>query len=70
MIRRFFRRWIQRRQRQIDIEILWPAILEKANDIEHAKTAFISYAVEDPAWCALSRAEFDRAIAALEGKQP
>lgn len=47
-------RWIRRlwwkRQRQIDLEILWPECKRLAPDIDHARAAFACHAMADRAW--------------------
>lgn len=43
-------RWWRRRQRSIDLEILWPIFVEKAPDIDHAKVAFAFHCFNDTAW--------------------
>jgi hypothetical protein len=42
-----------RHLRRIDMQILWPACVEKAPDLEHARAAFALHAFNDPAWLAL-----------------
>jgi hypothetical protein len=43
-------RWWKKRQRMIDLDILWPVCKAKAHDIEHARQAFLLHAKLDPAW--------------------
>jgi hypothetical protein len=47
-------RWIRgvwwKRQRAIDLDILWPACKAQAPDIDHARAAFAVHAFNDPAW--------------------
>ena len=47
-------RWIRgvwwKRQRAIDLDILWPICKAKAPDIDHARAAFAVHAFNDPAW--------------------
>jgi hypothetical protein len=49
--------WLQRRwhaqQRRIDMDILWPACLREARDLDHAKAAFARHCMHDEAWLAL-----------------
>lgn len=63
-------RWIwnywRRRQRQIDLEILWPACLKLGRDLDHAKAAFAVHAFHDPAWLCLGEAEIYRIIDHLQ----
>jgi hypothetical protein len=54
--------WWRARQRQIDLEILWPACREQAPDLDHAKAAFAVHAFHDRAWLALGEAEIYRRI--------
>jgi hypothetical protein len=58
--------WWRARQRNIDLEVLWPICKTGANDIEHAKAAFAYHACSDPAWQTLGEAEILRRIDALE----
>jgi hypothetical protein len=51
-----------RRCRQTDLEILWPACLDEAPDLDRAKAAFAWHAFIDPAWLALGRDEIIRFI--------
>jgi hypothetical protein len=44
------RRWWWRRQRAIDLQILWPICKEKARSLDHARAAFAVHAFTDPAW--------------------
>ena len=39
-----------KRRRQIDLDILWPACKENAINLDHAKAAFAVHAFADPAW--------------------
>lgn len=43
-------KWWRRRQRSIDMQILWPACKSQAPDLESAKAAFAVHAFNDPAW--------------------
>jgi len=38
------------RQRNTDLNILWPACKEQAADIEYAKAMFALHTFKDPAW--------------------
>lgn len=38
------------RQRKTDLLILWPACKQLAPSLDHAKAAFMTHAVNDPAW--------------------
>jgi hypothetical protein len=58
--------WWRARQRRIDLEILWPACLRLARDIDHARAAFAIHAFHDPAWLALGEDEIVRRIEGLE----
>jgi hypothetical protein len=60
------RLWWQRRQRAIDMDILWPACCAQAPDLDHAKAAFAMHAFNDPAWQALGDEEIVRFIDRLE----
>jgi hypothetical protein len=43
-------RWWRRRQRAVDLEILWPSFRDMAPDLDHAKAGFAYHALRDPAW--------------------
>lgn len=58
------RRWHQR-QRQLDIDILWPACRNGTADISIAREAFLWHAANEPAWQALSETEFNKIIDGL-----
>lgn len=45
------------RQRDIDLQVLWPACYRNARDIEHAKVAFFRHAMQDKAWACLGEDE-------------
>lgn len=46
----WLRDWWWARQRRIDLQILWPACKEIAEDLDGARAAFFYHAVNDPAW--------------------
>lgn len=43
-------RYWRKRQRQIDIDILWPTCKEQANNISHARGIFYIHCMMDEAW--------------------
>ena len=43
-------KWWRKRQRAIDMEILWPVCKEQAATLEHAKAAFAVHVYNDVAW--------------------
>lgn len=45
-----FGKWWRKRMRRTDMEILWPACVEQAADIDLAKAVFATHAFNDPAW--------------------
>ena len=55
----FIRSLWRRRQRQIDLDILWPICVRGANDLDHAKAAFAVHAFNDPAWRELGEELFN-----------
>ncbi len=57
--------WWRGRQRQIDMDILWPVCVENARDLDRAKAAFAAHAFNDPAWLCLGVYEIKRRIDAL-----
>lgn len=58
--------WWRRRQRQIDLDTLWPICCAHAPDFETAKAVFAIHAMHDPAWLALGETEVLRFIDKLE----
>jgi hypothetical protein len=56
------RAWWHARQRRIDIDVLWPICLKGANDLGHARNAFLVHCFHDPAWLALGEKELMRRI--------
>ena len=42
--------WWYARQRQVDVDVLWPICLREAQDLDRAKAAFCQHAMQDPAW--------------------
>jgi hypothetical protein len=63
---RAIRAWWNARRRKIDLDILWPICLERANDLDHAKAAFAVHAFNDPAWQELGEDAIFRFIDRLE----
>jgi hypothetical protein len=59
-------KWWRRRQRELDLEILWPACLEYSTSLDEAKAAFAMHAFNDRAWTSLGEAEIIRRIEALQ----
>jgi hypothetical protein len=53
------------RQRQIDLEILWPSCRDQAPDLDVAKAAFAMHAFHDNAWLVLGEDEIYRIIEGL-----
>ncbi len=49
MIRRLIK-WWRARQRQIDLDILWPACRDQAADLAAARNAFLLHVSQDSAW--------------------
>lgn len=47
----------RRRQRKIDIEILWPECKKMTHNLDSARMVFIGHTMMDPAWSDLSYAE-------------
>lgn len=43
-------RWWRKRQRDIDVQILWPSLVRESADLGRAKAAFAFHAFRDPAW--------------------
>jgi hypothetical protein len=60
---RWLMNWWRARQRQIDLEILWPTCKELAPDLDHAKAAFAVHAFNDTAWLCLGA---DVIVAAID----
>jgi hypothetical protein len=59
---RLLMRWWRAHQRQIDLDILWPACKAEAADLDHAKAAFAVHAFNDRAWLVLGEDEIIRFI--------
>ena len=57
--------WWRKRQRAIDIQILWPACKENALDLEQARCAFMAHAAIDEAWSNLEPRDIASIIAGL-----
>jgi hypothetical protein len=55
--------WWYRRQRRIDIEILWPACCRNAPTTDQARAAFAMHAFNDDAWLVLG---FDAVYAEID----
>jgi hypothetical protein len=55
--------WWRKRQRDLDMVILWPTLLREAGDLDRAKAAFAFHAMNDPAWLCLGE---ERIIAFIE----
>lgn len=55
----------QDRQRQVDIEVLWPACERNSRDVDCARRAFTIHALNDPAWTVLGSVEILRQVALL-----
>ena len=62
---RWLRRMWHKRQRGIDLQILWPACKSKAPDMDRAKAAFAVHAFNDDAWLELGEPEICRIIEGL-----
>ena len=62
---RFIMQHWQDRQRQVDIEVLWPACLRNSRDVDCARRAFTIHALKDPAWTVLGTVEILRQVALL-----
>lgn len=60
------RAWWHWRQRQIDMDMLWPACCAIAPDLAAAKRAFAMFAMREPAWLALGHEDMFRFIDKLE----
>ena len=57
----------QKRQRKLDVEMLWPICLEKAaGDQERALYAFMIHVKQDPAWKGMDSLEEVRQELGLE----
>ncbi len=49
MLRMLGRLW-RKRQRQLDMKLLWPACVNRSPDVDTAKIMFAAHALHDPAW--------------------
>ncbi len=54
--------WWHKRQRTIDIQILWPLCKEHAQNLDQARAAFAVHALRDEAWLCLGEDETCRRI--------
>lgn len=43
-------RWWRKRQRLIDLDVLWPACRDQAASLYVARSAFRQHCISDPAW--------------------
>lgn len=43
-------KWYRKRQRQMDIDLLWPQCKAQAPNIDTARWVFYQHASNDPAW--------------------
>ena len=61
------RTWWRLRQRQLDCELLWPALVDGAEgDVRWAQNAMLTHAMTDPAWRdEMDEVEIHRVIARL-----
>jgi hypothetical protein len=50
MMLKWIGKWWRKRQRNIDIKILWPACKKQALTLDMARNVFIVHAMDDPAW--------------------
>jgi hypothetical protein len=64
---RWLIRWWHARQRQIDLDILWPVCCAEARDLDHAKMAFAVHAFNDTAWTSLGD---DKLYAVIDQLEP
>jgi hypothetical protein len=58
--------WWRRRQRMVDMDVLWPILLQEAGDLDRAKAAFAFHAINDPAWLCLGEERLRAFIDQLE----
>lgn len=47
---KFLRNYFHARQRKVDLQILWPALKDAANNLEEARAGFFLHAMEDRCW--------------------
>ena len=59
-------RWWHKRQRDIDLQCLWPSCCELAPDLDHAKMAFAMHAFHDHAWMEMGESNVKAFIDRLE----
>ena len=58
----FVIRWWRTRQRDIDLDILWPICKQEAGSLDHARAIFAVHAFKDQAWLVLGEEEIVRRI--------
>lgn len=54
-----------RRQRSVDLSVLWPACKAQTNNLERARAAFTVHARQDQAWLSLGYDEMLKKIGNL-----
>lgn len=57
--------WQPSRQRQIDIDILWPSIRNQVNNLDKAHQAFKLHCMGDSAWKHISTSDISRIVEKL-----
>ena len=62
----WFGQWWRRRQRSLDLQLLWPSIREQAPSLEVAREAFSLHVAVDPAWQDVGPAELGRIVGGLK----
>lgn len=60
----------EQKQRDADIALLWPLMIDVADDIKHARRLFRLHAATDPAWQTLDPEAVDEIISKLEAPPP
>lgn len=63
---KWLKTWWYKRQRTIDLQILWPSCRNLAPNLDQAKAAFAVHAFNDPAWMSLGENEVIRRIGELQ----
>ncbi len=65
-MRNIIRDWWWAKQREIDLDVLWPQCKAKADSLEAARSAFALHAFNTPAWIRHYKEELASVISKLE----
>jgi hypothetical protein len=66
----WLRAWRYARRRRLDLEILWPCLVDEAQSLDDARVRFAIHAYNTPAWLALTPDELTRTLHNLREPMP